>query len=65
MNFNISRKAICHYVTVQDNTQCYVSSVNTNMRGQHFVLRQLRPLTSDSHRLSTDVLAANSQRGGQ
>ena len=30
------RKAICHYVTVQENVQCYVSSVNTNVKGQHF-----------------------------
>ena len=27
------RKAICHYVTVQENVQCYVSSVNTNVKG--------------------------------
>ena len=35
------RKAICHYVTVQENVQRYVSSVNTNVKGQHFVPRQL------------------------
>ena len=56
------RKAICHYVTVQENVQCYVSSVNTNVKGQHFVPRQL---TSDSHRPSADLLTANSQRGSQ
>ena len=56
------RKAICHYVTVQENVQCYVSSVNTNVKGQHFVPRQL---TSDSHRPSADLLTAYSQRGGQ
>ena len=56
------RKAICHYVTVQENVQCYVSSVNTNVKGQHFVPRQL---TSDSHRPSADLLTANSQRDGQ
>ena len=32
------------------------------MKGQHFVPRQL---TSDSHRLSAEVLTANSQRGSQ
>ena len=56
------RKAIFHYVTVQENVQCYVSSVNTNVKGQHFVPRQL---TSDSHRPSAEVLTANSQRGSQ
>ena len=56
------RKAICHYVTVQENVQCYVSSVNTNVKGQHFLPRQL---TSDSHRPSADLLTANSQRGSQ
>ena len=56
------RKAICHYVTVQENVQSYVSSVNTNVKGQHFVPRQL---TSDSHRPSADLLTANSQRGSQ
>ena len=56
------RKAICHYVTVQENVQCYVSSVNTNVKGQHFLPRQL---TSDSHRPSADLLTANSQRDSQ
>ena len=51
------RKAICHYVTVQENVQCYVSSVNTNVKGQHFVPKQL---TSDSHRPSADLLTTNS-----
>ena len=40
----------------------YVSSVNPNVKGQHFVPRQL---TSDSHRPSADLLTANSQRGSQ
>ena len=56
------RKAIFHYVTVQENAQRYVSSVNTNVKGQHFVPRQLN---SASHRLSAEVLTANSQRGSQ
>ena len=56
------RKAIFHYVTVQENVKHYVSSVNTNVKGQHFVPRQL---TSDSHRPSAEVLTANSQRGSQ
>ena len=56
------RKAICHYVTVQENVQYYVSSVNTKVKGQHFVPRQL---TFDSHRPSADLLTANSQRGSQ
>ena len=56
------RKAICHYVIVQENVQRYVSSVNTNVKRQHFVPRQL---TSDSHRPSAEVLTANSQRGSQ
>ena len=56
------RKAIFHYVTVQENVQRYVSSFNTNVKGQHFVPRQL---TSDSHRPSAEVLTANSQRGSQ
>ena len=38
------------------------SSVNTNVKGQHFVPRQL---TSDSYRPSADLLTANSQRGSQ
>ena len=46
------------YVTVQENGQRYVSSVNTNVKGQHFLPRQL---TSDSHRPSTEVLTANSE----
>ena len=33
------RKAIFHYVTVQENVQRCVSSVNTNVKGQHFVPR--------------------------
>ena len=33
------RKAIFHYVTVQENVQRYVSSVNTNVNRQHFVPR--------------------------
>ena len=56
------RKTIFHYVTVQENVQPYVSSVNTNVKGQHFVPRQL---TSDSHRPSAELLTANSQRGSQ
>ena len=59
------RKVISHYVTVQENVQCYLSSADTNAKEQHFVPRQSGPLTSDSHRPSTEVLAANSQRGGQ
>ena len=35
---------------------------NTNVKGQHFVPKQL---TSDSHRPSADLLTANSQRGSQ
>ena len=54
------RKAICHYVTVQENVHFYVSSVNTNVKGQHVVPRQLRPLTSDSHRPSAEVFSTNS-----
>ena len=27
------RKAFCHYVTVEENVQCYISSVNTNVKG--------------------------------
>ena len=46
------------YVTVQENGQRYVSSINTNVKGQHFLPRQL---TSDSHRPSADVLTANSK----
>ena len=57
------REAICHYVTVQENVQCYVSCSNLTTRGQPFVPRQFRPLTS-SHRSPAEVLAANSQRGG-
>ena len=56
------RKAIFHHVTVQENVQRYVSSVNTNVKGQHFVPRQI---TSDSHRPCAEVLTANSQRGSQ
>ena len=52
------RQAICHYVTVQENVQCYVSSVNTNVKGQHFVPRQL---TSDSHRSSAEVFQDRKQ----
>ena len=48
--------------TVQENVQRYVSRVNANVKGQHFVPRQL---TSDSHRPSAEVLTANSQRGSQ
>ena len=62
MEYKISEKGNFHYVTVQENVQCYVSSVNTNVKGQHFVPRQL---TSDSHRPSAEVLIANSQRGSQ
>ena len=47
---------------VQENVQCYVSSVNTNVKGQHLVPKQL---TCDSHRPSADLLTANSQRGSQ
>ena len=47
MEYKISEKAICHYATVQENVQCYVSSVNTNVKGRLFVPRQL---TSDSYR---------------
>ena len=56
------RKAIFHYVTVQENVQRYVSSVNYNVKGQHFVPRQL---TSDYHRPSAEMLTANSLRGSQ
>ena len=59
---SLRKAAICDYVIVQENVQCYVSSVNTNVKGQHFVPRQL---TSDSHRSSAEVLTANSQRGSQ
>ena len=47
---------ICY--TVQENGQRYVSSVNTNVKGQHFLPRQL---TSDFHRPSAEVLTANSE----
>ena len=40
----------------------YSLVVNTNVKGQHFVPKQL---TSDSHRPSADLLTANSQRGSQ
>ena len=62
MEYKISEKGNFHYVTVQETVQRYVSSVNTNVKGQHFVPRQL---TSDSHRPSVEVLTANSQRGSQ
>ena len=52
MEYKILRKAICHYVTVQENVQRYVSSVNTIVKGQHFVPREL---TSDSHRPLTPI----------
>ena len=57
------RKAICHYVTVQENVQRYVF---TNVKDQSAVPRHTRPLTSalnDSPRPSSEVLTANSQRG--
>ena len=57
------RKAICHYVTVQENVQCYVF---TNVKSQPVVPRHTRALTSalnDSPRPSTEVLTANSQKG--
>ena len=57
------RKAICQYITVQENVQRYVSSNNLNVRGQPFGSRQTRPL-HDSQRLSTEALAVNSQREG-
>ena len=44
MDFISLRRAICHFVTVQENVQRYVSSANTNVRGQDFVPKQLRPL---------------------
>ena len=61
------RKAICHYVTVQENVQHYVF---TNVKGQPIVTRHTRPLTSalndsprpSTPRPSTEVLTANSQR---
>ena len=61
------RKAICHYVTVQENVQRYVF---TNLKGQPVVLRHTRPLTSalndsprpSTSRSSTEVLTANLQR---
>ena len=64
------RKAICQYITVQENVQRYVSSNNPNVRGQPFVSRQTRPLHDsqrplhDSERPSTEALAVNSQREG-
>ena len=64
------RKAICQYITVQENVQRYVSSNNPNVRGQPFVSRQTRPLHDsqrslhDSQRPSTEALAVNSQREG-
>ena len=64
------RKAICQYITVQENVQRYVSSNNPNVRGQPFVSRQTRPLYDslrplyDSQRPSTEALAVNSQREG-
>ena len=57
------RKAICQYITVQENVQHYVFSNNPNVRGQPFVSRQARPL-HDSQRPSTEALAVNSQREG-
>ena len=57
------RKAICQYITVQENVQRYVSSNNPNVRGQPFVSRQTRPLY-DSQRPSTEALVVNSQREG-
>ena len=62
------RKAICQYITVQENVQSYVSSNNPYVRGQPFVSRQTRPLHNsqrplhDSQRPSTEALAVNSQR---
>ena len=64
------RKAICQYITVQENVQSYVSSNNPYVRGQPFVSRQTRPLHNsqrplhDSQRPSTEALAVNSQREG-
>ena len=51
-------ESIDEHVTVQENGQRYVSSVNTILKRQHFLLRQL---TSDSHRPSAEVLTANSE----
>ena len=44
------------------NIICYVSSVKTNVKGQHFLPRQL---TSDSHRPSAEVHVNSKFRDSQ